>query len=56
MLQSDFYTHLSLGGELILSGILDEYQDQVLEKFNDWKVKKILQKDEWVAIKLAKVK
>lgn len=56
MLQSDFYTHLSLGGELILSGILDEYQDQVLEKFKDWKVKKILQKDEWVAIKLAKVK
>lgn len=56
MLQEDFYTHLHDGGTLILSGILEEYQEQVLQKFKNWKVEKILQKDEWVAIKLAKVK
>lgn len=56
MLQKDFYDHLQIGGTLILSGILQEYQEQVLEKFKNWEVEKILQKDEWVAIKLAKVK
>lgn len=56
MLQKDFYDHLPIGGHLILSGILQEYQEQVLEKFKNWEVEKILQKDEWVAIKLAKVK
>lgn len=56
MLQSDFYAHLSVGGKMILSGILKEYQDQVIEKFRNWEVEEISQKDEWVAIKLAKLK
>ncbi|RDU70122.1 50S ribosomal protein L11 methyltransferase [Helicobacter cholecystus] len=54
--QSDFLDRLLIGGKLILSGILQEYQEQVLEKFKNWEVEKILQKDEWIAIKLAKVK
>lgn len=52
----DFNTPLKKGGKLILSGILQDYQEQVLECFKDYEVEKILQKDEWVALKLAKVK
>lgn len=56
MLFYDLNAHLKVGGSLILSGILQNYQDQVLEKFKDYKIEKISQKDEWVAIKLAKLK
>lgn len=56
MLYYDLNTHLKQGGVLILSGILQTYQDQVLEKFKDYQVEQISQKDEWVAIKLAKLK
>lgn len=56
MLHYDLGLHLKKGGTLILSGILKEYQDQVIEKFRNWEVEEISQKDEWVAIKLAKLK
>ena len=52
----DFNTPLKVGGKLILSGILQDYQEQVLECFGDYQIEKILQKDEWIALKLAKVK
>lgn len=56
MLYYELDSHLKKGGVLILSGILQTYQDQVLEKFKDYQVEEITQKDEWVAIKLAKLK
>lgn len=56
MLSYDLNTHLKCGGHLILSGILQTYQDEVLEKFRDYQVEQISQKDEWVALKLAKLK
>lgn len=55
MLQKDFGSKLKRGGILILSGILDEYRDWVLENFRDFETEQILKKDEWVALKLIKV-
>lgn len=56
MLHYGLKEHLKVGGTLILSGILQTYQDEVLEKFKDFEVVQISQKDEWVALKLAKLK
>lgn len=56
MLRGDFYTKLKQDGILILSGILNEYKDQVLDKFKDFKIDQILEKEDWVALKLIKLK
>lgn len=56
MLHDDFYLKLRVGGCLILSGILSEYKQRVLDKFADFELFSIEEKDEWVAIKLLKFK
>lgn len=56
MLKSDLSHKLKKGGILILSGILSEYKQQVLDRFCDFGVDQILEKDEWVALKLIKLK
>lgn len=56
ILEPDFYSHLRLGGTLILSGILEDYKEQVLNRFRRFEVEEIKQKQEWVSLKLAKVK
>lgn len=56
MLKSDLSHKLKKGGILILSGILSEYKQQVLDRFCDFEVDQILEKDEWVALKLIKLK
>lgn len=56
MLCDDFYSKLRLGGFLILSGILSEYKQRILDKFVDFKLLAITEKDGWVAIKLLKFK
>ncbi|ANV98095.1 ribosomal protein L11 methyltransferase [Helicobacter enhydrae] len=55
-LYDDFNQHLKIGGILILSGILDKYKQNVLECFRNFEIQEILQKQEWVTLKLAKVK
>lgn len=55
ILKSDFHSKLKSGGTLILSGILEEYKELVLESFVGFKNEKISQKDEWLALKLIKV-
>lgn len=55
MLYCELDAHLKIGGTLLLSGILQGYQEQVLEKFNGYKIEEISQKDEWVALKLSKL-
>lgn len=56
MLKRDFTLRLKEGGALILSGILDEYKEAVFERFCDFGVEQILEKDGWVALKLIKLK
>lgn len=56
MLQDDFSLKLKMGGILVLSGILSEYKQRVLDKFAHFKLLAIEEKDEWVALKLLKFK
>lgn len=56
MLRDEFYSKLRAGGFLILSGILSEYKQRILDGFVDFKLLAIVEKDDWVAIKLLKFK
>ncbi len=55
MLYNDFCQVTRHSSILILSGILDIYENGVLECFKGFKLMEKLQKDEWVALKLIKI-
>ena len=52
LLYSEFKKRLKSGGVLILSGILEEYEGGVLEKFSDFAIMERRCIDGWVALKL----
>lgn len=52
MLYQDFIKALKPHSVLILSGILEDYYQSVLETFKGFQILEILHKDEWVGIKL----
>ena len=51
---SDLKRLLKENGTLVLSGILDKYEDKVLKAYADCKVVKRIQRDEWVTLVVAK--
>jgi len=51
---SDLKRLLKEKGTLVLSGILDKYEDKVLKAYADCKVVKRIQRDEWVTLVVAK--
>ena len=51
---SDLKRLLKEKGTLVLSGILDKYEDKVLKAYADCKVIKRIQRDEWVTLVIAK--
>lgn len=55
-LANDLTSHLSTDGELLLSGILAQEKDQVIEKFLPYGLflKNLVQEEEWVAIHFKK--
>lgn len=56
MLYNDFCRVTERSSVIILSGILDKYEQGVLECFQDFSLIKRIQKDEWIALKLLKNK
>ncbi|PAF43307.1 50S ribosomal protein L11 methyltransferase [Helicobacter sp. 11S03491-1] len=52
ILSQDFMNVLKPCSILILSGILKEYEQSVLDKFSDFKILGILNKEGWVGLKL----
>jgi len=50
----DLKNALKDDGVLILSGILDKYEEKVLRFYKDFKIKKRIAKDEWVTLILTK--
>ncbi len=51
---SDLKRLLKENGTLVLSGILDKYEDKVLKAYSDCSVKERIQRDEWVTLIIAK--
>ncbi len=51
---SDLKRLLKEKGTLVLSGILDKYEDKVLKAYADCKVVKRIQRDEWITLVVAK--
>lgn len=56
MLYNSFYNSVKEGGLVVLSGILENYKDDVIKKFKDFDLCEVLHKDEWVALKMIKIK
>lgn len=54
ILYNDFNKALKSGSIIILSGILDKYKDSIIDKFCDFELQEIKDKDEWVALKMIK--
>ncbi len=54
MLYNNFYNVTHRGSIVILSGILEVYQDSVIEKFCDFELCEILYREEWIALKMMK--
>ncbi|CBG39480.1 50S ribosomal protein L11 methyltransferase [Helicobacter mustelae] len=54
ILYNDFSKALKSGATLILSGILEQYKDSVIDKFSAFVLQEILTKEEWVALKMIK--
>jgi len=54
MINKDLKAVASDGAILILSGILDKYEQKVLNKFSDLKLLEVIKKNEWVTIVLQK--
>lgn len=52
ILYKEFFDKLKSNSILVLSGILKEYKNDVLETFSDFKILDILEEDGWVALKL----
>lgn len=50
----DLKTALKDSGVLILSGILDKYEDKVLKFYKDMKIEQRIQEEEWVTLVLKK--
>jgi len=54
MLRNDFEKHLKDNGKLILSGILNIYEDKILDSFKNYKIKEKIYKNEWITLVLIK--
>ncbi|PAF50464.1 50S ribosomal protein L11 methyltransferase [Helicobacter sp. 13S00477-4] len=52
LLHKDFLNALKPQSVLILSGILEEYKDSVLSTFDDFIVLDILEREQWIGLKL----
>jgi ribosomal protein L11 methyltransferase len=55
-ISKDLKERVDVGGQLILSGILESRERQILESFQEFKLIKKLEKGEWVALLLQKEK
>lgn len=56
MISRDLKKITKQNGIIILSGIMEQYKDKVLKKFNDCEVVEELQQNEWVTLIVKKVK
>ncbi|RDU66961.1 50S ribosomal protein L11 methyltransferase [Helicobacter didelphidarum] len=54
ILKNDFIKYLNAGGILILSGILQEYSEDIIESFSSLKLMEKQQIDEWISFKFIK--
>jgi ribosomal protein L11 methyltransferase len=54
MIKNDLKKILKDDGILIISGILDKYEQKVLKKYKEFKIKEKIQKNEWVTFVLYK--
>lgn len=54
MISSDLKNSVKDDGVLILSGILDKYENRVKQAFSDFKSLKVIQKNEWITLVLKK--
>ncbi len=54
MISNDLKNCVKNNGNLILSGILDKYLDNVSAKFSDFQIIKTIQKKEWITLYLKK--
>jgi len=54
MISNDLKNCVKNNGNLILSGILDKYLDNVLAKFSDFRIIKTIEKKEWITLYLKK--
>ncbi len=52
MISKDLKSRVKKDGSLILSGILDKYLDNVLDKFDNFELKEIIKKKEWRTLHL----
>ena len=50
MLKNDFIQHLNRDGMLVLSGILDKYENKVLQSFSTLTIVEKIYKNEWVTL------
>ena len=50
MISSDLKRLINDNGIIILSGILDKYEDKIVKKFSEFETKEIIRKNEWVTI------
>ncbi|TLS70847.1 50S ribosomal protein L11 methyltransferase [Aliarcobacter thereius] len=56
MISNDLKTSMKEDGTLILSGILDKYENRVKNSFNDLVLKERIQKNEWLTLIFKKTK
>jgi ribosomal protein L11 methyltransferase len=54
MIKNDLNKILKNGGKLILSGILDKYEQKVLKKYKEFKIKEKIKSNEWITLILIK--
>ena len=54
-LKNDFKKFLKDNGKLILSGILDTYEEKILNNFKEFEIKDKIYKNEWVTLVLHKL-
>ncbi|WP_104697723.1 MULTISPECIES: 50S ribosomal protein L11 methyltransferase [unclassified Helicobacter] len=54
MLYNSFCNATKKGSLVILSGILENYKDDVIKKFKDFELCEMLHKEDWVALKMIK--
>ena len=54
MIKNDLRKILKDDGILIISGILDKYEDKITKKYKEFKIKEKIQKNEWITFVLTK--
>ncbi len=54
MIKKDLHKILKEDGILIISGILDKYEDKILKKYKDFIIKDKINKNEWITLVLIK--